>query len=81
MKILQVTPYFAPAWAYGGPPRVMADYARGLVSLGHEVTVFTTDVLDESSRASPAVEDLDGAHVRRFRNISNDLAWRTKARS
>jgi glycosyltransferase involved in cell wall biosynthesis len=56
----------------------MADYARGLVSLGHEVAVFTTDVLDESSRASPAVEDLDGAHVRRFPNISNDLAWRTK---
>ncbi len=24
VKILQVTPYFAPAWAYGGPPRVMA---------------------------------------------------------
>jgi glycosyltransferase involved in cell wall biosynthesis len=73
-----VTPYFAPAWAYGGPPRVMADYATGLVSLGHDVSVLTTDVLDESSRAAPASETLNGAHVRRFPNVSNGLAWRNK---
>ena len=48
VKILQVTPYFAPAWAYGGPPRVMHDYAAGLVARGHAVDVFTTDVLDQA---------------------------------
>ncbi len=52
MKILQVTPYFATAWAYGGPPRVMHDYAAGLVARGHAVDVFTTDVLDEDTRAA-----------------------------
>jgi glycosyltransferase involved in cell wall biosynthesis len=78
VKILQVTPYFAPAWAYGGPPRVMSDYARGLVALGHDVDVFTTDVLDEHERATPPFEVLDGVRVRRFPNISNSLAWRTK---
>jgi glycosyltransferase involved in cell wall biosynthesis len=78
MRILQVTPYFAPAWAYGGPPRVMTDYARGLVALGHEVDVFTTDVLDADERATPAAETIDGVRVRRFRNASNSLAWRTK---
>ena len=78
MRILQVTPYFAPAWAYGGPPRVMTDYARGLVALGHEVDVFTTDVLDADERAAPLTETIDGVRVRRFRNASNSLAWRTK---
>ncbi|HEU5372043.1 MAG TPA: glycosyltransferase [Gaiellaceae bacterium] len=78
MRILQVVSYYAPAWAYGGPPRVMADFATGLVARGHEVTVLTTDVLDESSRARPARETLDGVRVERFRNVSNALAWRNK---
>jgi glycosyltransferase involved in cell wall biosynthesis len=78
LRILQVTPYFAPAWAYGGPPRVMWEYASGLVERGHEVDVFTTDVLDGSVRARPARETLSGVRVRRFPNLSNDLAWRTK---
>jgi glycosyltransferase involved in cell wall biosynthesis len=78
VKLLQVTPYFAPAWAYGGPPRVMQDYALGLVGRGHTVDVFTTDVLDEANRARPLRETLDGVRVRRFPNLSNDIAWRTK---
>ena len=60
MRILQVTPYFAPAWAYGGPPRVMTDYAVGLAALGHQVDVFTTDVLDAEHRAAPALETIEG---------------------
>ena len=30
-KITIVTPYFAPAWSYGGPPRVLYTLARELV--------------------------------------------------
>jgi len=78
MRILQVTPYFAPAWAYGGPPRVMHDFAVGLVELGHEVDVFTTDVLDDRARAVPSREVIGGVRVRRFPNVSNSLAWRKK---
>src|SRR6266511_1514948 len=78
MRVLQVTSYYAPAWAYGGPPRVMAEYARGLAARGHDVTVFTTDVLDDSRRARPLRELLDGVRVERFPNLSNTLAWRTK---
>jgi glycosyltransferase involved in cell wall biosynthesis len=78
MRVLQVTSYYAPAWAYGGPPRVMADFAEALVALGHEVTVFTTDVLDGERRASPRRESLGGVHVERFPNLSNSLAWRSK---
>jgi glycosyltransferase involved in cell wall biosynthesis len=78
MNVLQVTPYFAPAWAYGGPPRVMSDFASGLVALGHRVDVLTTDVLDDERRATPREEVVDGVHVRRLPNLSNSLAWRTK---
>ena len=78
MRILQVTSYYAPAWAYGGPPRVMTDFARGLSARGHDVTVFTTDVLDAQRRARPRREVLDGVHVERFPNLSNTLAWRNK---
>jgi glycosyltransferase involved in cell wall biosynthesis len=78
VRILQVTPYFAPAWAYGGPPRVMTDYAVGLAALGHEVDVYTTDALDAEHRAAPSMEMIDGVQVRRFRNASNRLAWTTK---
>jgi glycosyltransferase involved in cell wall biosynthesis len=78
VRILQVTSYYAPAWAYGGPPRVLTDYATGLAARGHEVTVFTTDVLDAHNRAGPRHELRDGVHVERFPNLSNTLAWRTK---
>ena len=77
-RILQVTPYYAPAWAYGGPPRVMSDFASGLAARGHDVDVLTTDVLDDERRATPREEVLDGVLVRRLPNLSNSLAWRTK---
>ena len=78
MRVLQVTPYYAPAWAYGGPPRVMTELAVGLAARAHKVTVLTTDVLDEERRAGPRHEVLDGVSVTRYPNLSNSLAWRTK---
>ncbi len=78
MRILQVTPYFSPAWAYGGPPRVMTDFAVGLAARGHDVTVLTTDVLDETRRATPRDETIEGVSVTRYPNISNSLAWGSK---
>jgi glycosyltransferase involved in cell wall biosynthesis len=77
VRILIVTPYYAPAWAYGGPPRVTAVYASGLAARGHDVTVFATDVLDEH-RARRSSEVVDGVEVRRFANLSNRLAFRRK---
>ena len=57
---------------------MMFDYATGLVARGHEVDVFTTDVLDANTRATPASETMGGARIHRFPNLSNGLAWRTK---
>ncbi|MBI4407201.1 MAG: glycosyltransferase family 4 protein [Candidatus Kerfeldbacteria bacterium] len=77
MKLLIVIPYYEPAWAYGGPPRLMSMIARSLAQR-HEVTVLTTDVLDASQRAQPASERLGGVQVYRFPTLSNTLAWKTK---
>ena len=73
-----MTPYFAPAWAYGGPPRVMTEFASGLGRRGHDVVVLTTDVLDGEHRAGPRVERRGNVVVHRYPNLSNTLAWRAK---
>ncbi len=77
MKILQVVPYFYPAWAYGGIPRVAYELSREMVSMGHDVTVYTTDVLDQDKRCDQSGREtkVDGITVRYFRNISNSLAY------
>ncbi|RKX53252.1 MAG: glycosyl transferase [Thermotoga sp.] len=75
MKILQVIPYFVPAWGYGGPIPVCYELSKKLVENGHSVTVCTTDALDNNNRINVRKERIDGIDVLRFRNISNHLAW------
>lgn len=75
MRILQVIPYFVPAWGYGGPIPVCYELSKKLVENGHSVTVCTTDAYDNSSRIWNRKEKLDGINIIRFRNISNYLAW------
>ena len=78
MRVTFVIPYFAPAWAYGGPPRLAYDLGRQLVKADHTVHVLTTDALDGVSRAAPAIETLDGMYVQRLPNVGNALAWKYK---
>jgi glycosyltransferase involved in cell wall biosynthesis len=78
MKILIVIPYFAPAWAYGGPPKLMSEAASQLVARGHSVTVYTTDALDAAARVPVRKGMLNGVSVRYFANVSNRLAWQYK---
>jgi glycosyltransferase involved in cell wall biosynthesis len=77
MKILQITPYFYPAMAYGGPSRTVYELSKSLIRRGHEVTVFTTDSLNKTSRIQnkefPSY--FDGLEVYYFKNLSNSLAW------
>lgn len=77
MKLLIVIPYYEPAWAYGGPPRLVSIIARQLAQR-HQVTVLTTDVCDANHRATPQHENLGGVEVYRFPTWSNTLAWKTK---
>jgi glycosyltransferase involved in cell wall biosynthesis len=76
MKIMQVIPYFYPAWSYGGPPRSVYGLCKELVKRGHEVTVFTTDALDVHNRIKEKQETADGIEIRRFRNLNNYIAYR-----
>jgi glycosyltransferase involved in cell wall biosynthesis len=43
MNLLFVLPAYEPAWALGGVVRAMSSLCRGLASLGHQVTVYTTN--------------------------------------
>lgn len=75
LKILHVTPCFYPAWSYGGIPRVVYELSRELAKRGHGVEVYTTDVLDRSSRYHSGEERIDGVKAHYFRNLSNSLAY------
>jgi glycosyltransferase involved in cell wall biosynthesis len=62
MRVLHVTPFYEPAWAYGGTARASAGLCRALARRGHEVTVVTA-LLDPSH---PREEHSDRVHVRRL---------------
>lgn len=79
MNILLVTPYFVPAWSYGGPVKLVYELALQLQKSGHEVTVVTTDVLDRTHRHSESTAVLEGVRVHYFKNMSNTLAFRFNA--
>jgi glycosyltransferase involved in cell wall biosynthesis len=78
MNILQILPYYAPAWEYGGPPKLMYEIAKGLVRRGHSVTVCATDAFNKDTRIAVKENNLDGIEIHYFRNISNSLAWNKK---
>ncbi len=62
MRILHVTPFFEPFWAYGGMARASSALCRALAARGHDVTVATA-LLGEGGSLE-AVEG--GVRVRRF---------------
>lgn len=79
LKILIVTPYYYPALYYGGPVRVIYECTKRLIKLGHEVTVYTTDLMDRNTRHEKERNVVEGVNVRYFRNISNNMACRHHA--
>jgi glycosyltransferase involved in cell wall biosynthesis len=76
MKILQIVSAFPPAYAYGGAVKVAYEMSKSLVLLGHEVTVYTTDVFDQHHRYTNKYgnDQMDGINIFRFKNISNRIA-------
>jgi glycosyltransferase involved in cell wall biosynthesis len=77
MRLLMVTPYHAPAYAFGGPVKVAETMATDFLAAGHQVTVATTDALDERRRVPPDTPSLpEGADVHRFPNVNHALAAR-----
>lgn len=43
MKVLHITPYYKPAWHYGGPPRSISTLCEGLMKIGVRTDVVTTN--------------------------------------
>ena len=78
MHIVFAMPYYAPAWSYGGPARVMSDLGASLVRRGHRVSCVTTDALDHDRRIEKVEDVVDGVRVRYVPNRSNFLAYHFK---
>jgi glycosyltransferase involved in cell wall biosynthesis len=79
LRILQVIPYFPPAYAFGGPVNVAYNVSKMLVKRGHEVVVCTTDAKDFGSRIEESLGDIDdGLEVHRFKNVSLTLVKKFK---
>lgn len=77
MRILHLTPYYRPAYAFGGVVRAVEGLATALARQGHEITVLTTDALDQTARhTGPTEELIDGVRVIRRRNVSTWLRGR-----
>ncbi len=77
MKLLHITPYYAPAYAFGGVTRAVEGLARALAARGHAVTVITTDAHSQTQRSpAPPDETRDGVRVIRVPNRSLSLRGR-----
>jgi len=71
MRVLQVIPYFVPAYAFGGPVRVCYQISKELVRRGNEVDVLTSDAKTLNSRLKlPSVTNMNGINVYYCRNLS-----------
>jgi len=75
MKILQFTLGFQPAFAWGGPVKIVHLNSRELVRRGHQVTVYCTNLLDKKNKIQPKTfeDEFDGIRVVYFNtfNLSN----------
>jgi len=74
MRFLIVTPMFAPAFVYGGPPRSSLGLAKGLQACGHSVAVITSNG-NGSVNLSDVVPDqwttYEGVSVIYLRRVGN----------
>ncbi len=78
LSVAIVIAYYAPSWAYGGPPRIVYEFSRKLVQRGHSVTVFTTDAFEKDKRIDRPFSMIEGIRVHYLKNYSNYLAWNQK---
>lgn len=71
MNILHVTPYYAPAYAFGGVVRSVEGMAQALARRGHTVTILTTDAQSQTERYNGYNDQLiEGVRVIRAKNAS-----------
>ncbi|HUR33198.1 MAG TPA: glycosyltransferase [Vicinamibacterales bacterium] len=69
-RVLHVTPYLEPAWAYGPVAHNVMNLARAQVQTGDRASVLTTDALAPHERLPAGEAVVDGVRVVRVRNLS-----------
>jgi glycosyltransferase involved in cell wall biosynthesis len=72
---IQLSYTYAPAWGYGGPVRLLFDYARWTRS-NSEVAVFTSDIHHDSTRIAVKSETMSGVPIERHKLFFPRLAKR-----
>jgi glycosyltransferase involved in cell wall biosynthesis len=77
MRVLHVSPYFAPAFVYGGPPRTILGLCKGLQAAGVDVEVFTTTANGDAElpTSPPDGQSYEGVRVRYFPRRPPRLLW------
>jgi glycosyltransferase involved in cell wall biosynthesis len=75
MQYLQLMYTYAPAWGFGGPNRMMYDYARWMAQDGAGSLVIAGDVHHDYTGIAISAEILDGVSIRRVR-----VFWRNLVR-
>ncbi|MFZ1721822.1 MAG: glycosyltransferase, partial [Microgenomates group bacterium] len=76
MKILQLVPYFYPAWSYGGPAKLVYDTSVYYAQKGHSVTVYTSDAYDKQTRLPQSLHvSVKNLNVKYFKNFNNFLTY------
>ncbi len=69
MHILHVSPYYAPAYSFGGVVSMLEGLTQAQVKSGHQVTVLTSDAYSLESRYQGELETVrDGIRVIRCPN-------------
>jgi glycosyltransferase involved in cell wall biosynthesis len=79
LRVLHVTPYYAPAFVYGGPTRSVPLLCRGLVAAGANVKVLTTDANGEDrlDLRLDQPHDVGGVEVHYFHRLSRSRRFRS----
>src|SRR5438477_9304555 len=77
MRVLHLSPYFAPAFVYGGPPRSILGLCQGLRHAGVDIEVFTTTANgdQELPTSPPSGDRCDGVFVRYFARTAPRRLW------
>lgn len=76
MKILQLVPYFYPAWSYGGPAKLVYDISSYFAKQGHSVTVYTSDAYSKEERMPQKLHVVQkNLTVHYFWNFNNFLTY------
>lgn len=66
MQYMQLMYTYAPAWGFGGPTRIMYDYARWMVDATSRTIVIAGDINHDYSPIKLKSEVMQGIHIRRI---------------